>query len=152
MTIPSDPAQVVIPSKPRGKQACKVCGSTAIERQVRIRCLDCTHEEWSTPELVNHEDAAPELQTAIHDDPTPELQTAMQADDVPQDAVLNCNASNIKNDLLSSLSELQIANQASPSPPALQPSSVGPAPPAIPPADELIANLWKRLQPVGGGP
>lgn len=57
-----DPSQVVIASKPRGKQACSACHSEKIERQVRIKCLDCGHEEWSEPELVNPPES--ELQNA----------------------------------------------------------------------------------------
>ncbi|MDQ5853705.1 MAG: bifunctional DNA primase/polymerase [Chloroflexota bacterium] len=60
----SDPSKVVIPRKPRGKQACKNCGKTNIVRQVRISCPDCGLAEWSDPELVNQEDVAADLQIA----------------------------------------------------------------------------------------
>jgi len=63
-----DPSQVVIASKPRGRQACSACHSEKIERQVRIKCLDCGHVEWSEPELVNPPES--ELQTA-HQEETP---------------------------------------------------------------------------------
>ena len=93
----SDPSQVIIPSKPRGKQACRKCGSTGIVRQVRVSCPDCGHAEWSEPEAVNP--------------PEPELQSATQPD-APSDDGLSLEIQHIEDNRLSSLSESQTATQA----------------------------------------
>ncbi len=95
----SDPSQVIIPSKPRGKQACRKCGSTGIVRQVRVSCPDCGHAEWSEPEAVNP--------------PEPELQSATQPD-APSDDGLSLEIQHIEDNQLSSLSESQTATQDAP--------------------------------------
>ncbi|HSH78943.1 MAG TPA: DNA-primase RepB domain-containing protein [Herpetosiphonaceae bacterium] len=43
----SDPTQVVIPSKPRGKQACKGCGGTNLRR--KVYCADCGEVQSDEP-------------------------------------------------------------------------------------------------------
>ena len=112
----SDPTQVVIPSKPRGLQACTRCGSTSIVRQVRIHCPDCGHASWSDPEPVNAADEA-ELQTAIQEQNAVEEAVAFfeqqpEPADTPPSDVLNCEMPHKENVPQSSLSELQIAIQA----------------------------------------
>lgn len=70
----SDPSHISIPSKPRGMQGCRRCGSTRITRQVIIECPDCGLREESEPVLVNYDDEPAGLQFAIQTDPAVEAQ------------------------------------------------------------------------------
>lgn len=90
----SDPSQVVLPAKPRGRQACRKCGSDKLVRETKIYCADCEAVQSQTVELVN----APEA----------ELQTAIQ-EDQPSDDPLTCNVRS--KEKTTDLSELQTASQ-----------------------------------------
>ncbi|HSH81928.1 MAG TPA: DNA-primase RepB domain-containing protein [Herpetosiphonaceae bacterium] len=69
----SDPTQVVIPTKPRGRQACRKCGSEKLVREVKIYCAECEHVQSHDVDLLNS--------------PEPDLQTANQEDDGLQEAI-----------------------------------------------------------------
>ena len=115
----SDPTQVVIPSKPRGKPACRKCGSEKLVREVKIYCAECEELQSQYVELVNP--------------PEPELQSANQEDDGLQEAIaffdeqptpvrddppsgLNCNLHITEKDSSSSLVKLQLQHQTPPAP------------------------------------
>ena len=105
----SDPAAVVLPQKPRGKQACRNCGSGKINREVRIICEDCEHVEVHAPVPVNVD--TPELQTANQEDEPAEAH-APCLDEHPEPAdVLKCNVQHKGNDPSGASSELQSAIQ-----------------------------------------
>lgn len=113
-----DPSQVVIASKPRGRQACSSCHSEKIERQVRIKCLDCGHVEWSEPELVNV--PAAELQTAQQEQ-TPVEAPITFFEEQPEPVVaapddLNCKL-HIREQTVVSFFTCAAAHQTSESPP-----------------------------------
>lgn len=62
----SDPSQVVVPVKPRGKAACKACGSEKLVREIKIYCADCECVQSHEVELVNPPE--PDVQIAIQEE------------------------------------------------------------------------------------
>ena len=103
-------AVISLPAKPRGRRTCSACHSEKIERQVRIKCLDCGHEEWSEPELVNS--PASELQIEIQDDqPTDDAATFFEMLPEPTADPLDCSLHHKERASVLS-SELQSANHA----------------------------------------
>lgn len=87
----SDPTQVVMPAKPRGKQACAKCHSENLKRRTVTKCEDCGHEEWSDWESINTSES--ELQTAQPEEET--TQNAIEFFESLPDEVeegVECNA------------------------------------------------------------
>jgi hypothetical protein len=144
----SDPSQVVIPSKPRGKQVCKnkMCESTNLVKETKVYCADCGTVQSQTVDLVNPPEA--------------EFQTKTQSDDAPDDG-LSLEMRNIEDDQLSSLSLSESRTQEAPPPPtpefqtktqvpatdihhSAQPVQPAPAP------DRAAANADYRKPPAAG--
>jgi putative DNA primase/helicase len=106
----SDPSQIVIPSKPRGRQACSRCGSEKLVREVRIICADCKHEQAFTQEFVNPPE--PEMQIAIQDAAPQDAIAFFDGQPDPAEAAsLKCNVHHKESVATVSLSEMQIAFQ-----------------------------------------
>ena len=111
----SDPSKVVIPSKPRGKQACKKCESERLVREIKVYCADCGHVQSQGVDLVNPPE--PEMQTANQDDGIRDDtvdcfdQPPEPASDVALESDLNCTTPSIKTRATVGVCELQSANQ-----------------------------------------
>ncbi|MDQ5852286.1 MAG: hypothetical protein M3380_09495 [Chloroflexota bacterium] len=131
----SDPTKVVIPSKPRGKQACKQCGSEQLVREIKVYCAACAHVQSHDVDLVNL--PAPDVQTALQEqsddaatffeslpDPVrteaaPDVQTALQDAPHPEThaASLKCNVQHKEKPTAVCVSEVQSALLKTPTTP-----------------------------------